>query len=232
VTDFDRRTVEEFRANGGQAGGVLAGTPLVLVHHIGARSGIEHVTPLAYSALDGDSIAIAASNGGSPKHPAWYHNLKANPAITVELGTERFRATAEEQAGRARAELWSRLVTQFPDLATFAASTERTIPLFLLRRAAPLAWCEESADDATSRLHGAVVAESQRGVRGGEDCVDLEGRQVGVESGDLPGVGRMAQFGGEQAAPGPLLAGQRIAHRAWLAVEDGQVRRPEAAAGE
>ena len=134
MTDFDRRAVEEFRAHGGQAGGVLAGTPLVLIHHIGARSGIEHVTPLAYLAL-GDGIVIAASNGGSPKHPAWYHNLKANPAITVELGTERFRATAEEQADRARAELWSRLVTRFPDLVTFAASTERTIPLFLLRRA-------------------------------------------------------------------------------------------------
>jgi deazaflavin-dependent oxidoreductase (nitroreductase family) len=134
VTDFDRRTVEDFRANGGQAGGVLAGTPLVLIHHIGARTGTEHVTPLAYSALDGDSIAIAASNGGSPKHPAWYHNLKANPAITVELGTQKFEATAEEQTGPARADLWTKLVAQFPDLATFAASTDRPIPLFLLRR--------------------------------------------------------------------------------------------------
>jgi deazaflavin-dependent oxidoreductase (nitroreductase family) len=134
VTDFDRRTVEEFRANGGRAGGVLAGTPLVLIHHVGARSGLEHVTPLAYLA-HGDGIAIAASNGGSPQHPAWYHNLKAHPAITVELGAERFQATAEEQAGPARVELWSRLVARFPDLATFAASTARTIPLFVLRRA-------------------------------------------------------------------------------------------------
>jgi deazaflavin-dependent oxidoreductase (nitroreductase family) len=132
VTDFDRRTVEEFRANGGRAGGALAGTPLLLIHHIGARSGTEHVTPLAYSALGGDRIAIAASNGGSPRHPAWYHNLKANPAITVELGAGRFAATAQEPAGPARAELWSRLVAQFPDLAGFAASTERSIPLLLL----------------------------------------------------------------------------------------------------
>ena len=133
MTEFDRRTVEEFRANGGQASGVLAGTPLVLIHHIGARSGIEHVTPLAYSALDGDSIAIAASNGGSPKHPAWYHNLSANPAITVELGSQRFEATAEEQTGRARADLWAKLVAQFPDLAKFQARTDRLIPLFLLQ---------------------------------------------------------------------------------------------------
>ena len=134
MTEVDRRTVEEFRANGGQAGGVLAGTPLVLIHHIGARSGIEHVTPLAYLAHQ-DGIAIAASNGGSPHHPAWYHNLKAHPAITVELGTERFQAAAEEQAGPARAELWTALVARFPDLARHAAGTERTIPLFLLRRA-------------------------------------------------------------------------------------------------
>ena len=146
MTDFDRRTVEEFRANGGQAGGVLAGTPLVLIHHIGARTGTEHVTPLAYSALDGGSIAIAASNGGSPRHPAWCHNLRANPAITVDLGTQRFEATAEEQTGPARAELWTKLVAQFPDLAKFAASTERAIPLFLLRRANTLSQRSNSCD--------------------------------------------------------------------------------------
>ena len=134
MTDFDRRTVAEFRANGGRVGGVLADTPLVLLHHVGVRSGIEHVTPLAYLAT-ADGIAIAASNGGSRRHPAWYHSLKAHPAITVELGAERFQATAQEQAGLARAELWSALVARFPDLAAFAAGTERTIPIFLLRRA-------------------------------------------------------------------------------------------------
>jgi deazaflavin-dependent oxidoreductase (nitroreductase family) len=137
VTEFDRRTVEEFRANGGRAGGVLAGTPLVLIQHIGARSGIKYVTPLAYSSQGDGLIAIAASNGGSPRHPAWYHNLKANPAVTVELGTRRFTATAEEQAGPARAELWSKLTEESPDLAEFAARTERSIPLFLLRRVTP-----------------------------------------------------------------------------------------------
>jgi deazaflavin-dependent oxidoreductase (nitroreductase family) len=80
---------------------------------------------------------IVASNGGSPRHPAWYHNLKANPAITVELGSRRFTATAEEQAGPARAALWSKLIEEFPDLAEFAARTERSIPLFLLRRMTP-----------------------------------------------------------------------------------------------
>jgi deazaflavin-dependent oxidoreductase (nitroreductase family) len=137
VTDFDRDTVEEFRASGGRAGGVLAGTPLVLIHHVGARSGTVHVTPLAYAAQDDGCIAIAASNGGSPKHPQWYRNLKANPLITVEIGTRRFSAAAEEQTGTARAELWSKLVAQFAVLAEYAARTERSIPLFLLRRVPP-----------------------------------------------------------------------------------------------
>ena len=134
MTDVDRRTIEEFRATGGRPGGTLAGIPLVLIHHIGARSGAEYVTPLAYSIQGDDCIAIAASNGGAPRHPAWYHNLKANPAITVELGPERFPATAEEQLGPARTSLWSKLAAEFPDLAEFATRTDRSIPLFLLRR--------------------------------------------------------------------------------------------------
>jgi deazaflavin-dependent oxidoreductase (nitroreductase family) len=135
VTDFDRRTIEEFRSGGGHVTGVMAGTPLLLLHHIGARTRIERVTPLAYLAVAGaDSLAITASNGGSPRHPAWYYNLRAHPAVTVELGSERFSAIAEEQAGSARAELWHTLVTRFSDLAKSEAGTDRLIPIFLLRR--------------------------------------------------------------------------------------------------
>lgn len=148
MTEFDRRTVEEFRANGGRVGGVLEGTPLVLIHHIGARSGTKRVTPLAYSAQGDDCIAIIASHGGSPNHPAWYHNLKANPVITVEMGTRRFLATAEEQTGTARTELWSKLAAQFGHIAEFAARTERTIPLFLLRPVGPSASAGGTAADA------------------------------------------------------------------------------------
>jgi hypothetical protein len=83
---------------------------------------------------------------------------------------------------------------------------------------------------AAGGVRGAVVAEPQRRAGGGQDRVDLEGREAGVGSGALPRVGRVAQLGGEQGAPGPVLAGQRVAHRARPAVEDGQVRRPEAAA--
>ena len=96
MTDFVRRTVEEFAPTAARPGGVLARAPRWSSSTtLAPDQGSSTSRPSAYSALDGDSIAIAASNGGSAKHPAWYHNLKANPAITVELGTQRFEATAE-----------------------------------------------------------------------------------------------------------------------------------------
>jgi deazaflavin-dependent oxidoreductase (nitroreductase family) len=79
-------------------------------------------------------LAIAASNGGSPAHPAWYHNLKAHPVISVELGTETFTALAEEISGAAHAELWARLASAAPVLGEFQTRTARQIPLFTLTR--------------------------------------------------------------------------------------------------
>ena len=98
--DFNHRIIEEFRANGGRVGGPLAGTPLLLLHHIGAKSGIERVTPLAYRPHGDGRYVIVASNGGSPTHPGWYHNLKANPVVEVEVGTETFMVRAEELDSR------------------------------------------------------------------------------------------------------------------------------------
>ena len=100
--DFDTRTIEEFRANGGRVGGPLAGIPMILIHHIGAKSGIERVTPLAHTPLGDGRYAIVASNGGSPTHPSWYYNLKANARFEVEMGTETFTVEAEELDGSAR----------------------------------------------------------------------------------------------------------------------------------
>ena len=96
---FNDRIIAEFRANGGRVSGSLAGTPLILIHHIGAKSGIERVTPLACNPQDDGRIVIVASNGGSPTHPSWYYNLKANPRIEVEVGTETFTVLAEELDG-------------------------------------------------------------------------------------------------------------------------------------
>jgi deazaflavin-dependent oxidoreductase (nitroreductase family) len=131
---FNRQIVEEFRANAGHVSGGLADMPLILVHHIGAKSGIERVTPLAYTAEQDGRYLIYASNGGSPDHPSWYYNVKANPSIEVETGTETFTVRAEELHGSARAERWSKLAAASPGLANAQASTAREIPLLVLTR--------------------------------------------------------------------------------------------------
>src|ERR1035438_8435466 len=87
ASDYNSEIIKEFRANQGRVGGMWAGTTLILIHHIGARSGIGRVTPVACSPQPGGPFAIWAANGGSPTHPNWYYNLKANPQITVEVGT-------------------------------------------------------------------------------------------------------------------------------------------------
>jgi deazaflavin-dependent oxidoreductase (nitroreductase family) len=134
--EFNESVIAEFRANQGRVGGVLAGTPIILIHDVGATSGTERVTPLAYSSRTDGRLLIAASNGGSPTHPLWYHNLKAHPTIEVEVGTETFTALAEEVEGAAHAELWPKLIAASPALGDYQAETARRIPLFTLTRCA------------------------------------------------------------------------------------------------
>ena len=112
----------------------MAGTPMILIHHLGAKSGAERVSPLGYFPQGQGRFAIVASNGGSPAHPDWYYNLKANPAITVEVGTERFTVVAEELGDAARAELWPSLVAESPAVAEHQAKPTRRIPVFMLIR--------------------------------------------------------------------------------------------------
>ena len=132
--DYNTEIITEFRANQGRVGGMWEGTTLMLIHHIGARSGIEHVTPVACSPRGGGRFAIWAANGGSPTHPAWYSNLKAQPRITVEVGAQTFTVVAQELDDTARAGLWPRLVAEAPDLGRIQARTTRQIPVFMLTR--------------------------------------------------------------------------------------------------
>jgi deazaflavin-dependent oxidoreductase (nitroreductase family) len=90
--------------------------------------------PLAYSPQGHGRYAIVATNGGSPAHPAWYYNLKANPRITIEVGTRKFTALAEELDDTARAELWPKLVAESPATGEFQDRTTRKVPVFLLIR--------------------------------------------------------------------------------------------------
>jgi deazaflavin-dependent oxidoreductase (nitroreductase family) len=134
ASDYNTKIIEEFRANQGRVGGPWAGITLILLYHIGAKSGIKRVTPLAYSPQRAGRFAVWAANGGSPDHPAWNHNLKAHPMVTVEIGTHTFTVVAEELHGTARAQLWPKLVAHYPSLGEAQAKTARPFPVFLLTR--------------------------------------------------------------------------------------------------
>ena len=134
ANDYNTKIIEEFRANGGRVGGPWAGTPMILIHHIGARSGVERITPLGCSSQGDGRFVIVASSGGSPVHPDWYYNVKANPRITVEVGAQTFTVLADELAAAARAELWPKLVAEYPTLGEHQARTTRQFPMFMLTR--------------------------------------------------------------------------------------------------
>ena len=132
---WNDKVIDEFRSNAGKVGGYFEGAPMVLIHHRGARTRTERVTPLVYLP-DGDDLVIAATKGGHPHHPHWYHNLRAHPRITVEVGTETYTADAIETTGAERDELWRRLVQMRPGFADYETKTTRVFPMFRLRRVA------------------------------------------------------------------------------------------------
>ena len=121
-----------YRATRGRIGGSMDGAPVVLVHHVGRKSGEERVAPLLYLP-DGDDVVIVASYGGAPKNPAWYHNLTANPDTQIELKGRKISVRAETVNEAERAELWPRIVAMYPAFAEYAARTERVIPVVRLR---------------------------------------------------------------------------------------------------
>jgi deazaflavin-dependent oxidoreductase (nitroreductase family) len=133
---FNKEIIAEFRANKGVVGGVFEGTPIVLITTKGARSGKERVSPLAYD-RDGDRMVIAATYAGSDRNPAWYHNVVANPDLTVEVGTDIFEATAVQVTGDERDRLFAALVENIPQLGTYRTMTSREIPVFVIERKFP-----------------------------------------------------------------------------------------------
>ena len=132
--EMNRTVIDEFRANGGKAGGIFEGKPLVLLHHIGAKSGTERIAPLVYLPDDG-RVYIFASKGGADTHPDWYHNLVANPDVTVEIGTETYPATARVLDGAERDEVYAKQVEAEPQFGEYQAKTQRVIPVVELIRA-------------------------------------------------------------------------------------------------
>ncbi|GAB2668629.1 nitroreductase family deazaflavin-dependent oxidoreductase [Saccharopolyspora gloriosae] len=135
--DFDemnRKVIAEFRERDGRVGGAFDGFPLVLVHHVGAKSGTERISPLV-PLLEGERIFIFASKGGSAENPAWYHNLVANPRTRVETGTETVDVVARVLTGEERDEVYARQVAVAPQFAEYQRNTDRSIPVVELERA-------------------------------------------------------------------------------------------------
>ncbi|WP_407661856.1 nitroreductase family deazaflavin-dependent oxidoreductase [Mycolicibacterium chlorophenolicum] len=130
---MNRKVVEEFRANGGVVGGMFAGSDLVLLTTVGAKSGQPRISPLVYFDING-RILIAGSFGGAPKAPAWVHNMRAQPRVRVEIGTESYDAEARELPRDERDALYPRVVEKAPQFGEYQAKTERVIPLFELVR--------------------------------------------------------------------------------------------------
>jgi deazaflavin-dependent oxidoreductase (nitroreductase family) len=127
------RVVAEFRANAGKVDGFHAGMPLLLLTTTGARTGQRRATPLTYLP-DGDRFVVAAANAGAETNPAWYHNVVANPRVTVEAGTETFSAIVTIAAGAERATLYQRCVAAYPQLADYQARTAREVPIVVITR--------------------------------------------------------------------------------------------------
>ena len=134
MSDWNTAIIEEFRANEGRVGGRFKGGTLLLLHHTGARSGVERVSPLAYFA-DGDRMIIVASAAGAPKHPDWFHNLRAHPHTTVEVGTATVTVDATELTGDEYTEMWDRVTKAMPGFAEYQKQTTRQIPLLALQPA-------------------------------------------------------------------------------------------------
>jgi deazaflavin-dependent oxidoreductase (nitroreductase family) len=131
MADHNQAIIDEFRGNGGRVGGPFEGAPLLLLHTTGAKSGQERVHPVMYQAV-GEDYAVFASKAGAPEHPAWYHNLIANPEVVVEVGTALVPVTARVAEGEERELIWQRQKSDYPGFADYERSTAREIPVVIL----------------------------------------------------------------------------------------------------
>ena len=131
ANDWNAQIIAEFRENEGKVGGPFEGAPLLLLHHTGAKSGTERVTPLVYQPVDG-GYAIFASKAGAPTSPDWYYNIVANPGVQVEVGAATVGANARVLDGAERETVWTRQKELMPNFAEYEAKTDRVIPVILL----------------------------------------------------------------------------------------------------
>lgn len=131
IAAFNQRVIDEFRANGGTVTSLPRRTALILLTTTGANTRERRTVPLAYERFDDRSYVVGAVLG-SPRHPGWYHNILADPHVTVEVGADRFDTTARVLEGSERDRIWSRLVQANPGFGEFQARTSRIFPIIEL----------------------------------------------------------------------------------------------------
>lgn len=131
--EYNANVIAEFRANQGHVGGVWQETPLLLLHHSGAKSGLSRVNPLAYLP-DDQRYLIWAANGGAPHNPNWYHNLQAHPNARIEVGKETIDVVAEDATGAEWERLFAKAAERYPQLHELARKAPRVIPMIVLTR--------------------------------------------------------------------------------------------------
>jgi deazaflavin-dependent oxidoreductase (nitroreductase family) len=135
LDNLNQRVISEFRANQGKVSGsaLFEGMPVLLMTMTGAKSGRTLTKPVCYS-RDGDAFVVIASYGGAAHNPPWYHNLVANPVITVEVGTEKFKAKASVTSGKERQRLFNKMAKEIPPFAEYQEKTTRELPVLILNR--------------------------------------------------------------------------------------------------
>lgn len=136
--DWNTQIINEFRANEGRVGGNFEGAPMLLLHHVGRKSGKQTVSPMMYLADDADAntIYVFASKAGAPTNPAWYFNLTAAGSAEVELGTDRYQVTVHEVTGADRDRIYAEQSSRYPGFKDYERQTQgvRVIPVLALTR--------------------------------------------------------------------------------------------------
>jgi F420H(2)-dependent quinone reductase len=128
---YSNLNVVLYRLTGGRVGGRMGRASVLLLHHVGRKSGIARVTPVLFLA-DGTRLVIVGSKGGASKHPAWFGNLMAHPNTTVEVARHKIPVRARVASEAERAEYWPRLVEMYPSYSTYQERTDRLLPVLVL----------------------------------------------------------------------------------------------------
>jgi deazaflavin-dependent oxidoreductase (nitroreductase family) len=132
--NWNQKIIDEFRANEGKVGGQFEGAPMVLLTTTGAKSGRRHTTPVMYLPGDEGTVYVFASKAGAPTDPDWYRNLRANPRVIVEIGTDKYDAVASVLEGEERAEKYAAQASKYPGFREYQQMTTRVIPVVALTR--------------------------------------------------------------------------------------------------